>query len=116
MGMKEALQKGYSNAFSAIFDSNVTSLITGFILLFFGTGPVKGFATTWIIGIFCSFFTAVFLTRLVYENRLKKDKWLNLTFVTGYSKNLMQNAKYNFMGMYKKSFAIWGCAAIFFIG
>ena len=116
LGMKEALEKGYSNAFSAIFDSNVTSLITGFILLFFGTGPVKGFATTWIIGIFCSFFTAVFLTRLVYENRLKKDKWLGLTFVTGYSKNLMQNAKYNFMGMYKKSFAVWGVAAIFFIG
>ena len=116
LGMKEALEKGYSNAFSAIFDSNVTSLITGFILLFFGTGPVKGFATTWIIGIFCSFFTAVFLTRLVYENRLKKDKWLNLTFVTGYSKNLMQNAKYNFMGIYKKSFAVWGVAAIFFIG
>ena len=116
LGMKEAVQKGYSNAFSAIFDSNVTSLITGFILLFFGTGPVKGFATTWIIGIFCSFFTAVFLTRLVYENRLKKDKWLDLTFVTGYSKNLMQNAKYNFMGMYKKSFIIWGVAAIVFIG
>ena len=116
LGMKEALEKGYSNAFSAIFDSNVTSLITGFILLFFGTGPVKGFATTWIIGIFCSLFTAVFLTRLVYENRLKKDKWLGLTFVTGYSKNLMQNAKYNFMGIYKKSFAVWGVAAIFFIG
>ena len=116
LGMKEAVTKGYSNAFSAIFDSNVTSLITGFILLFFGTGPVKGFATTWIIGIFCSFFTAVFLTRLVYESRLKKDKWLNLTFVTGYSKNLMQNAKYNFMGMYKKSFLIWGIAAIVFIG
>ena len=116
LGMKEALEKGYSNAFSAIFDSNVTSLITGFILLFFGTGPVKGFATTWIIGIFCSFFTAVFMTRLVYENRLKKDKWLGLTFVTGYSKNLMQNAKYNFMGIYKKSFAVWGVAAIFFIG
>lgn len=115
-GMKEALEKGYSNAFSAIFDSNVTSLITGFILLFFGTGPVKGFATTWIIGIFCSFFTAVFLTRLVYENRLKKDKWLNLTFVTGYSKNLMQNARYNFMGMYKKSFTIWGAFALIFIG
>jgi len=116
LGMKEALEKGYSNAFSAIFDSNVTSLITGFILLFFGTGPVKGFATTWIIGIFCSFFTAVFLTRLVYENRLKKDKWLDLTFVTGYSKNLMQNAHYNFMGMYKKSFAVWGVFAIIFIG
>ena len=114
MGMKEAITKGYSNAFSAIFDSNVTSLITGFILLFFGTGPVKGFATTWIIGIFCSFFTAVFLTRLVYENRLKKDKWLGLTFATAYSKNLMQNAKYNFMGMYKKSFAIWGVFAVLF--
>ena len=112
LGMKEAVQKGYSNAFSAIFDSNVTSLITGFILLFFGTGPVKGFATTWIIGIFCSFFTAVFLTRLVYENRLNKDKWLGLTFVTGYSKNLMQNAKYNFMGMFKKSFTLWGVFAI----
>ena len=115
LSLKEALQKGYSNAFSAIFDSNVTSLITGFILLFFGTGPVKGFATTWIIGIFCSFFTAVFLTRLVYENRLKKDKWLNLTFVTGYSKNLMQNAKYNFMGTYKKSFLVWGVLAIAFV-
>ena len=115
LGLKEALQKGYSNAFSAIFDSNVTSLITGAILLFFGTGPVKGFATTWIIGIFCSFFTAVFLTRLVYENRLKKDKWLNLSFVTGYSKNLMQNAHYNFMGIYKKSFIIWGVFAIIFV-
>ncbi|MBR1687963.1 MAG: protein translocase subunit SecDF [Prevotella sp.] len=114
LSVKEALQKGYSNAFSAIFDSNFTSLITGFILLFFGTGPVKGFATTWIIGIFCSFFTAVFLTRLVYENRLKKDKWLNLTFATAYSKNLMQNTKFNFMGMYKKSYTIWGIAAIIF--
>jgi len=114
LSMKEALNKGYSNAFSAIFDSNVTSLITGFILLFFGTGPVKGFATTWIIGIFCSFFTAVFLTRLVYEHMLKKDKWTNLTFVTGYSKNLMQNAHFNFMGSYKKSFIIWGVAAVIF--
>ena len=112
--VKEALSKGYSNAFSAIFDSNVTSLITGFILLFFGTGPVKGFATTWIIGIFCSFFTAVFLTRLVYEHMLKKDKWTNLTFVTAYSKNMMQNAHFNFMGAYKKSFLIWGVAAIIF--
>ena len=114
LGMKEAVQKGYSNAFSAIFDSNVTSLITGFILLFFGTGPVKGFATTWIIGIFCSFFTAVFLTRLVYEHMLKKDKWTNLTFETAYSKNLMKNPKINFMGAYKKSFIIWGVAAIIF--
>ena len=114
LNVKEALNKGYSNAFSAIFDSNVTSLITGFILLWFGTGPVKGFATTWIIGIFCSFFTAVFLTRLVYEWRMGKDKWLGLTFVTGYSKNLMQNAHYNFMRMFKTTRIIWGLAAILF--
>ena len=114
LNVKEALNKGYSNAFSAIFDSNVTSLITGFILLWFGTGPVKGFATTWIIGIFCSFFTAVFLTRLVYEWRMGKDKWLGLTFVTGYSKNLMQNAHYDFMRMFKTTRIIWGLAAILF--
>ena len=114
LGVKEALNKGYSNAFSAIFDSNFTSLITGIILLYFGTGPVKGFATTWIIGILVSFFTAVFMTRLVYDYMLSKDKWTNLTFVTAYSKNLMQKAHYNFMGMYKKTFTIWGVAAILF--
>ena len=114
LAVKEALNKGYSNAFSAIFDSNFTSLITGIILLYFGTGPVKGFATTWIIGILVSFFTAVFMTRLVYDRQLKKDKWSNLTFVTAYSKNLMQNAHYNFMGSYKKAFTIWGAAAVIF--
>ena len=114
LSVKEALNKGYSNAFSAIFDSNFTSLITGIILLYFGTGPVKGFATTWIIGILVSFFTAVFMTRVVYDYMLSKDKWTNLTFVTGYSKNLMQNAKFNFMGMYKKTFTIWGVAAVLF--
>ena len=112
LSMKESVNKGYSNAFSAIFDSNLTSLITGIILLYFGTGPVKGFATTWIIGICVSFFTAVFMTRLVYDYMLSKDKWTNLTFVTAYSKNLMQNAKYHFMGMYRKSFIIWGALAI----
>ena len=114
LGVKEALDKGYANAFSAIFDSNFTSLITGIILLYFGTGPVKGFATTWIIGILVSFFTAVFMTRLVYDHMLKKDKWTNLTFVTGYSKNLMQNASFNFMGTYRKTFTIWGAAAVLF--
>ena len=109
--IKDALQAGYSNAFSAIFDSNLTSIITGVILLVFGTGPIRGFATTWIIGIFCSFFTAVFLTRLVYENRMKKDKWLNLTFTTNFSKNLMQNMHVPFMSFYKKT-AIIVCAAI----
>ena len=114
LNVKEAINKGYSNAFSAIFDSNFTSLITGIILLYFGTGPVKGFATTWIIGIAVSFFTAVFMTRLVYESQLKKDKWTNLSFTTPYSRNLMQNSHFNFMGAYKTSFTIWGIAAILF--
>ena len=114
LSVKESLNKGYSNAFSAIFDSNFTSLITGIILLYFGTGPVKGFATTWIIGICVSFFTAVYMTRLVYDHMLSKDKWTKLTFVTGYSKNLMQNVHYNFMGIYRKSFIIWGVAAVIF--
>ena len=107
---KAALADGYSNAFSAIFDSNLTSIITGIILFNFGTGPIRGFATTLIIGILCSFFTAVFLTRIVYEWRMGKDKWLNLTFTTNLSKNLMQGTKYNFMGAYKRSFAIFGAA------
>ena len=107
-GTKQALSEGYANAFSAIFNSNLTSIITGIILFYFGTGPIRGFATTLIIGILCSFFTAVFLTRLVYEHYMGKDKWLNLTFTTGISKNLMQNVHYNFMGKIKRSFTIWG--------
>ncbi len=109
-GTRQALSEGYSNAFSAIFDSNLTSIITGIILFNFGTGPIRGFATTLIIGILCSFFTAVFLTRIVYEHYMSKDKWLNLTFTTGISKNLMQNVHYNFMGATKKSFTFWGIA------
>ena len=115
LNVKEAMKKGYSNAFSAIFDSNLTSIITGVILYVFGTGPIRGFATTLIIGIVCSFFTAVYLTRLVYEHQMKKDKWTNLTFSTGFSKNLMQNTHINFMGAYKKTFTIWGVAAVLFI-
>ena len=114
--VRQALAAGYSNAFSAIFDSNLTSIITGIILAVIGMGPVKGFAITLIIGICCSFFTAVFLTRLVYENRMRKDKWLNLTFTTGLSKNLLQNMSVNFMGMYRKSFTLWGIVALIFIG
>ena len=119
-GTRQALSEGYSNAFSAIFDSNLTSIITGIILFNFGTGPIRGFATTLIIGILCSFFTAVFLTRVVYEHYMNKDKWLNLTFTTGISKNLMQNVHYNFMGATKKSFTVWGiiivvCIISFFV-
>jgi len=107
---KAALADGYSNAFSAIFDSNLTSIITGIILFYFGTGPIRGFATTLIIGILCSFFTAVFLTRVVYEHFMNKDKWLNLTFTTNISKNIMRNPAYNFMGSTKKAFTVFGAA------
>ena len=110
--VRAALADGYKNAFSAIFDSNLTSIITGIILFNFGTGPIRGFATTLIIGILCSFFTAVFLTRIVYEWRMGKDKWLNLTFTTNISKNLMQGTKFNFMGAAKKSSIIFGAAII----
>ena len=109
-GMKQALNEGYGNAFSAIFDSNLTSLITGVILLVTGTGPIRGFATTWIIGLVISFFTAVFLTRIVFENRVSKDKWLNQTFTTAFSKNFMQNKSYHFLSMYKTTFTVWGVA------
>ena len=115
-GMKQAVAAGYSNAFSAIFDSNLTSLITGVILYVFGTGPIQGFATTWIIGIVCSFFSAVFLTRLVFEHQLNKDRWMNLKYWTSVSKNLMQDKNYKFMSMYKGTFTIAILAAVVFIG
>ena len=105
-GVKKALADGYSNAFSAIFDSNLTSIITGVILFNFGTGPIRGFATTLIIGILVSFFTAVFMTRLVYEHFMNKDKLLNLTFTTPVSRNLMTNTRFDFMGTNKKSLII----------
>ena len=106
--VRAALADGYKNAFSAIFDSNFTSIITGIILFYFGTGPIRGFATTLIIGIICSFFTAVFLTRVVYEHFMNKGKWQNLTFVTAWSKNLMVNTHYNFMKAKKTSFTVFG--------
>ena len=116
IGVKEAINRGYTNAFSAIFDSNLTSIITGVILFVFGTGPIRGFATTFIIGLCCSFFTAVYMTRMVYDHQLKRDKWLNLTFTTAISRNMLQNTKINFMGKYKASFATWAIISIVFIG
>ena len=110
--LKNAVAAGYSNAFSAILDSNVTSFITGVILYYFGTGPIKGFATTYMIGIVCSFFTAVWLTRIVYEHFLNRDKWQDLTFTTSFSKNLMQGTSYKFMSAYKKSYTIFGAIVL----
>ena len=115
-GVKKALADGYSNAFSAIFDSNLTSIITGIILFNFGTGPIRGFATTLIIGILISFFTAVFMTRLVYEYFMNKDKWLNLTFSSKISKNLMANVHFDFMGGNKKWLTITGVILVICIG
>ena len=114
--IKSALADGYGNAFSAIIDSNVTSIITGIILFNFGTGPIRGFATTLIIGLLASVFTAVWLTRIVFEHFHKKDKWLNLTFTTAFSKNMMQNTKYKFMSAYKVSFVVWAVALIVCFG
>ena len=113
--LSAAVAAGYSNAFSAIFDSNVTTIITGVILYNFGTGPIKGFATTLMIGIVCSFFTAVWLTRIVYEHYLEKGKWQNLKFTTSISKNMMKDTKFNFMGKYKKSFIAFGTLLIIMV-
>ncbi|MCQ2223781.1 MAG: protein translocase subunit SecDF [Bacteroidaceae bacterium] len=116
MRTREALAAGYSNAFSAIFDSNLTSIITGIILFNFGTGPIRGFATTLIIGIIISFFTAVFLTRIVYESFMKKDKWLDLTFTTPAASKFFKNPSYKFMDMWRKSFIVFGVLAVISIG
>ena len=112
--LKQAIQEGYGNAFSAIFDSNLTSIITGIILYVFGTGPIRGFATTLIIGICCSFFTAVYLTRLVYEYQMKKDRWQKQNFTTSISRKFMQGANFGFMSMYRKTFAVAGIAVVVF--
>ncbi|MBR6714292.1 MAG: protein translocase subunit SecDF, partial [Bacteroidaceae bacterium] len=114
--IKTALADGYGNAFSAIIDSNVTSIITGIILFNFGTGPIRGFATTLIIGLLASVFTAVWLTRIVFEHFHNKDKWLNITFTTPFSKNMMQNTKYKFMSAYKVSFVVWAVALVVCFG
>ncbi len=105
--LRQAISEGYSNAFSAIFDSNLTSVITGIILLIFGSGPIKGFATTLIIGLVCSFFTAVFLTRIAFELITKNGRCANMTFTTPISRNFLSNTKINFLGQTKVSSVIW---------
>ena len=109
--IKTALADGYGNAFSAIFDSNLTSIITAIILYNFGTGPIRGFALTLGIGICASFFTAVWMTRMVYEHFHNRDKWLGLTFTTALSRNFMKNASVRFMEKAKGSITIFLVAA-----
>jgi protein-export membrane protein, secD/secF family len=105
--LRQAISEGYSNAFSAIFDSNLTSVITGVILLIFGSGPIKGFATTLIIGIVCSFFTAVFLTRIAFDLITKNGRNAGMTFTTGMSRNFLTNPKINFMGQFRTAAVVW---------
>ncbi len=105
--LRQAISEGYSNAFSAIFDSNLTSVITGVILLLFGSGPIKGFATTLIIGLVCSFFTAVFLTRIAFDLITKNGRCANMTFDTNISRNFLSHTKINFLGQWKGAAAVW---------
>ena len=114
--LKTALAEGYGNAFSAIFDSNLTSIITAVILYNFGTGPIRGFAMTLGIGIVCSFFTAVWVSRIIFEHFLNKDKWLGLTFTTGLSKNFLANVNVNFMKMGARSIYVFIIGAVIAIG
>ncbi len=105
--LRQAISEGYSNAFSAIFDSNLTSVITGVILLIFGSGPIKGFATTLIIGIVCSFFTAVFLTRIAFDLITKNGRNAGLSFTTPVSRNFLTHTKINFLGQWRAAAAVW---------
>jgi len=102
-GLKAAVSDGYKNAFSAIFDSNLTTIITGIILILLGSGPIRGFAVTLVIGICCSFFTAVFATRLVMEHFVNKGTFDKMTFNTSLTRHLMENVQFNFMGTAKKT-------------
>ena len=111
-GVKAAVADGYKNAFSAIFDSNLTSVITGIILFFNGSGPIKGFATTYIIGIACSFFTAVFATRLVMEWIISKPKFQNITFNTSISRKWFQGANFDFIGNRKRNWTVVGAIVV----
>lgn len=105
--LRQAISEGYSNAFSAIFDSNLTSVITGVILLIFGSGPIKGFATTLIIGLVCSFFTAIFLTRIAFDLITKNGRNAGMTFTTAISRNFLTNTKIIFLGQWKTASIIW---------
>ena len=110
--LRQAISEGYSNAFSAIFDSNLTSIITGVILLIFGSGPIKGFATTLIIGLVCSFFTAVFLTRVAFDLITKNGRCANMTFDTSISRNFLANTNFNFLGKWKTAATVWICLIV----
>lgn len=110
-GLKASVTDGYKNAFSAIFDSNLTTIITGIILIILGSGPIRGFAVTLVIGICCSFFTAVFATRLVMEYFVNKGTFNKMTLTTKMTEHMLENVKYNFMGKAKKTWMVLGVVA-----
>ncbi len=110
-GLKASVTDGYKNAFSAIFDSNLTTIITGIILIILGSGPIRGFAVTLVIGICCSFFTAVFATRLVMEYFVNKGTFNKMTLTTKLTEHMLENVKYNFMGKAKKTWMVLGVVA-----
>ena len=103
LSMREVINKGYDKAFSTIFDANVTTFIVGFILYFFGSGPVKGFAITLMIGIVTSFFTSVFISRLFVESTFKKAG--KLSFSSVLSNNMFRNIKFDVMKYRKPAYA-----------
>lgn len=102
--LKTAIKEGYSNAYSAIVDGNLTTIITGIILYIFGSGPVQGFATTLVIGIITSMLTSIFITRLIFEARLSRKG--NISFDNGFSRNFLANTKYNFLGVKKITYTV----------
>jgi len=110
--VKNAVEEGYKKAFSAIIDANLTSIITGVILFYFGTGPIRGFATTLIIGIVLSFFTAVFLTRVIYLSFMEKGKLLGLTFTTSLTKNFLVHPQFKLMKNRQLIYSINGVIVI----
>jgi SecD/SecF fusion protein len=105
-GIKLAISDGYKHAYSAIIDSNVTTILTGIVLYIFGTGPIKGFATTLVIGILTSMFTAIFITRIIYENLLKRNA--NLTFSIKITADIFKHTKIDFIGMRKYFYVVSG--------
>ena len=113
-GLGKAIHDGYSNAYSAIIDGQVTTLLTGIVLFLFGSGPVKGFATTLVIGIITSVLTSIFVTRLIFEDRVKAGK--NITFENSLTKNFLKNTHINFIGGRKYSYIISGALILIAIG
>lgn len=113
-GLGKAIHDGYSNAYSAIIDGQVTTLLTGLVLFFFGSGPIKGFATTLIIGIITSVLTSIFITRIIFDDRVSRGK--NITFETDLTKNFLKNTKIDFISGRKWSYIVSGALILISLG